>query len=65
MASTDSKIEKLLAGNRKVAETWSAPPTMEQFAPLAAENGGATILRTFTFLRFYLSCFVPLHVHAD
>lgn len=45
MASTDSKIADFLTANRKFAETYPAPPTMQSMRAMAAEAGGALLIR--------------------
>ena len=47
MASTDSKIQGFLEKNRKFAETWKSPGTMEQLRAVALSSGGGLIICTF------------------
>lgn len=50
MANTDSKIQGLLEINRKFAETWKMPATMEQMRAMAVQSGGGLIICLFPIL---------------
>lgn len=48
MTDTNSKIQRLIEGNQKFAETYEAPPTMEQMRAAQSKTGGGTVVRTST-----------------
>lgn len=51
MTNTESRVQGFLENNRKFAETWPVPPTMEQLRAVSTEEGGALIICQFQFLR--------------
>ena len=44
MTTTESKVQGFFENNRKFAETWQAPLTMEQLRASSLERGGALII---------------------
>jgi len=45
MTDTTSRLQSFLANNKKFAETWKTPPTMEQMRALSYKSGGALLIR--------------------
>ena len=41
MSPVDAKLQSWLENNRKFAETYQTPPTMDQIRPAAIAAGGA------------------------
>ena len=47
MTAVDSRIQKLLDGNRKIAEAWPTLPNMEQMRAMPPVEGGAFVIRKY------------------
>lgn len=53
MAALDTKIQAFLGSNRKFAETWRMPATMEQIRAVLLHGDGGTIIRSSPVLHLH------------